>query len=108
MVERVGALVPAHVADDQAGLGEEPQVARDTLPRDVEAPRDVVRAEGATPVVQRREDATPGLVGQRLEDPVEVGRVRRRLRVGGSGRPTVNSVRRERVVVIRRTLNPWV
>ena len=68
-LRRVGALVPAHVAVEQPGLGEDPQMARDALPRDVEAAGDVVGAQGPAVVVQRGEDAPSDLVRQCLERP---------------------------------------
>ena len=51
--------------------------------------------------MQRREDAPSGLVGERLEGPVEVVRVGEvPLSVGGSVRPTVNRSGRDGVVGI--------
>ena len=86
-VERVGALVPAHVAHEQPRLGEQPEVARDALPRGVETPGDVVRAQRPGVVVQHGEDPSAGLVGECLEDLVERPGSATSRSEGGSGRP---------------------
>jgi hypothetical protein len=80
--EHVHALAPPGLDAHQPGRLELAEMAGDGGPRAVEAGRDLARGHLAAPGVEHGEDRPPGLVGEGVEDGVEVLEVDDALRLG--------------------------